>query len=239
MYTPAKSFVLRLFKAPAEPPEPPRGSHGHARVLRASPKYLTYHLLGLGFVAAIVYGLLAVATVAIALSDKPWAALVPLGIGAIAAVPLLIAYFCIRVDYELRYYVLTDKSVRVREGAWVVEEKTITYANVQNVRVAQGPLQRLFGISDVKVDTAGGGASMEAQKHGQTGHGVALAGIENPAEIRDEILAFLRHHGAGAGLGDPDDERRAARSFGAPALAALREMAVEARALRAAAERVV
>ena len=39
-----------------------------------------------------------------------------------------------------------------------MHETTISFENVQNVEVRQGPLQRYFGIADVVVQTAGGGA---------------------------------------------------------------------------------
>ena len=47
---------------------------------------------------------------------------------ALVALPLLlVVWFLLRVDYDLRYYVVTDRSLRVREGAWNVREMTITY----------------------------------------------------------------------------------------------------------------
>ncbi|MCC7012711.1 MAG: PH domain-containing protein [Planctomycetes bacterium] len=236
MYSPTKSLVLRLFKVDGAPPEPPRGAHDRVRVLRASPKYFTYSVLALLCAFAVLGGLLVVGCIAALFSSEPWAAAIPSGLLALVLALFSVLFFCARVDYELRYYVLTDKSVRVRHGAWIVDEKTITYSNVQNVRIVQGPLQRMFGISDVRLDTAGGGASVEAQKHGNTGHGVALAGIENAAEVRDEILGHLRRRAGGAGLGDADDERGPRRELSSRALATLREVVDEARALRRAAE---
>ena len=47
-----------------------------------------------------------------------------------------------------------------------VLETTITFENIQNVTVQQGPLQRLFGIADVRVDTAGGGGGGPHSQHG-------------------------------------------------------------------------
>lgn len=236
VYGPIRRTVLALFKAPAEPPDPPAGAHESVRVLRASPRYLTYRMLPIGC-ASLVLGLVLVATLIGVLATGEAAALLAPAAIVVLGVPfLLLGYFCTRVDYELRYYVLTDRSVRVREGAWVVDERTITFANVQNVRVEQGPLQRLLGFSNVRVDTAGGGASMESAKHGGAGgHGVVLAGIENAAEIRDLVLEHLRKRGRGAGLGDADDELRARASLAGHA-EALAELVAAAAALRAAAE---
>jgi membrane protein YdbS with pleckstrin-like domain len=236
MYGPLKRTVLALFKAPSGPPPAPAGAHDSVRVLRASPKYLTYRMLPIGCGGAVLGLFLAAGLVGVLASGEAVVLLVPAGIVVLGLPALLLGYFCTRVDYELRYYVLTDRSVRVREGAWLVDERTITFANVQNVRVEQGPLQRLLGFSNVRVDTAGGGAPAEHPKHGGAGgHGVVLAGIENAAEVRDLVLEHLRRRGKGAGLGDLDDERRSLASLAAH-LAELRETAGAAAALRRAAE---
>ena len=56
---------------------------------------------------------------------------------------------------------------------------TITHANVQNLRVVQGPLQRYFGIASLEVDTAGGGSAAKQARHQMgSGHTVRIAGIE-------------------------------------------------------------
>ena len=134
-------------------------------------------------------------------------------------------YFAVRIDYDMRYYIVTDRSVRVREGAFIVKEKTLSYANIQNIKVVQGPLMRFFGISHLQVDTAGGeGGGDEQKKHGDNLHQVRLAGIENAPEVRDLIQGHLRRWGAGAGLGDPDDaDRRRAAQVAATTSTALRD----------------
>lgn len=236
MYSASKHLILRLFRVDPSPPEAPRGSHASVRVMRASPKYFRYSVLALVGSAVALFGVLIVVAIALAFSDEPAATLVPLALAAVFLPIFATRYFCARVDYELRYYVLTDKSVRVRGGAWVVDEQTISYANVQNVRVVQGPLQRLFGIANVHIDTAGGGASSEAGHQVAKGHGVVIAGVENSAEIRDAILEHLRRHAADSGLGDPDDASDRRSSVSPEALAALREVVAQARGLRLAAE---
>jgi membrane protein YdbS with pleckstrin-like domain len=242
VYQPTKNLVLDVFRAPRGEPEAPAGSHASVRVMRASPKYLTYRMLPLWIGALVVAGVFLITSIGALWSQHVAAFLAPVLVVVIAVPVLALAWFCTRVDYDLRYYVLTDRSVRVREGAWLIDEKTITYANVQNVRVEQGPLQRLFGISDVRVDTAGGGAASAHSKHGGgTNHGVVLAGIENANEVRDAILEHLRLRAHGAGLGDLDDERARVRNgaFDARHVALMRDVERAAAQLRAVAERRV
>jgi membrane protein YdbS with pleckstrin-like domain len=244
MYKPLKGVALTLLKAPQDAPEPPPGSHESVQIFRASPKFLTYRMLKFWVHLAffvLVEGALIVASFA---SRKPEASILVVGVAVIAGVQLFLQYFTIRLDFDLRHYIVTDRSLRVREGAMIVREMTITHANVQNLRVVQGPLERLFGISSLEVDTAGGGGAAKQAGHGiGTGHTVRIAGIENAAEIRDTILAHLRKRGGGAGLGDFDDERErhhaahaAAPADSADLAAALRDVLEAARGLRTAAE---
>jgi len=133
---------------------------------------------------------------------------------------------------------VTDRSLRVREGAFIVKEMTLSYANIQNLRVVQGPLLRVFGIWHLQVDTAGGGAVQQGQP-GAHAHRVRMAGIENAHEVRDTIQGHLRRRGASAGLGDPDDrddDAPRAAVAGTEVRDALRELKQATAALRATAE---
>jgi uncharacterized membrane protein YdbT with pleckstrin-like domain len=142
----------------------------------------------------------------------------------------------------MRWYVITDRSLLIREGVWSVREITITFANAQNVRVTQGPLERFFGFSTVEVETAGGGTS----EAGTTSHRAQLRGLANPGEVRDVILELLRKQRT-AGLGDPDDLETRAINPGradpllpgeaSPATALVHDVWQEARGLRVALER--
>lgn len=122
-------------------------------------------------------------------------------IWAIMIVPDIIAYVALHLRYDSTWYVLSDRSMRIRRGIWQIHETTITYENIQNVTVMQGPLQRYFGISDVKVDTAGGGS---AAGHGSSGHQGLLEGVDCAEEIRQLILAKWKQTKS-TGLGDPNE----------------------------------
>ena len=78
------------------------------------------------------------------------------GIGVILyLIQIPITYAMARLDYELRWYIVTDRSLRIRAGLWSLQESTMSFANLQQVEVRQGPLQRLLGIADVRVQSAG------------------------------------------------------------------------------------
>lgn len=158
---------------------------------------------------------------------------------------LPLTYAVRRLDFEMRWYVVTDRSLRIRTGVWSVQEITMSFANLQQVEVSQGPLQRLLGLADLKVQSAGGGdVAPGKQGHQDSLHIGFFHGVENATEIRDLIQDRLRRF-RDSGLGDPEEVRRAALppampvspaapSHDADVLAFARELAAEARALRAA-----
>lgn len=236
MYRLFRGPVLALFRAPTGEPTPPGGAHAKVEIFRASPRFLTYRLLGLGIGVLGVLAIGGVFTVGGLASGEPEVALAAIAVSALCLFICTIGYLSIHLDYDLRYYVFTERSLRVREGAWIVKEKTITYANVQNLHVRQGPLQRLFGIKDLRIDTAGGGgAAPGSGKSGGHAHSITVAGVENAAELRDRILDHIKRLGAGSGLGDPDDEERPARGTGTdPLHEALEGVADAARRLHLA-----
>jgi membrane protein YdbS with pleckstrin-like domain len=155
-----------------------------------------------------------------------------------------ITYAMARLDYELRWYIVTDRSLRIRAGLAAVQETTMSFANVQQVVVTQGPLQRLLGIADLRVQSAGGGGDHHERGGAESLHTGVFHGVENANEIRDLILDRLRAFRQ-AGLGDPEDSNAritdAAPSLKpteeillatSPALAAAHDVLQEARALR-------
>jgi membrane protein YdbS with pleckstrin-like domain len=213
IYEQIKDQLLTLISAPRRPPEPPAGSTGSVQIFRAAPNFLRYQIVlwGLGFTAAFIGGGV---LVVLGHRQNDWAGLL-FGYGTLLAtlVGAVIKYFLIRIDYDMRYYVVTDRSLRIREGALVIHEATFTFANVQNLRILQGPLERLLGLSNLVVETAGGaGGGSKENKQGspfRRGHEGKLRGVANARQVRDQVLALLKQY-RDAGLGDPEDRRRAA-----------------------------
>jgi len=159
---------------------------------------------------------------------------------AVLVVQAPVTYAMVRLDYEMRWYIVTDRSLRIREGVASIREMTMTFANVQNLTIEQGPIQRLLRISDLRVRTAGGGSGDVGKEHGDKDahsmHVGYLRGVDEAEKIRDSILARLRQL-RDSGLGDLDDASVAhapATPSGASVLAAAREVLDEARALRRA-----
>ncbi len=146
-----------------------------------------------------------------------------------------LTFLAVRLDYRMRWYILTDRSLRIREGVQRVREVTMTFANIQHVTVRQGPIQRLLRLADLEVRTAGGGATKgpygEFEDKRDSVHVAYFRGVDNADEIRDEILRHLKRL-RDAGLGDPDDAAAPEPSAAMPGLAFEEALLAAARTLR-------
>ena len=235
-----RELLLSLLRVPAEP-QPPPGSTRSLRIFRAAPAYYHYSLvkwglaqvgtlLGLGVSLFVTFGFL----------DR-WIPDV-MGFLQILAIPIFLAqaivsFVLLRLHYELRWYMVSDRSLRIREGIFRIREQTMTIANIQNIGFRQGPLQRAFGIADLEVRTAGGGSAEGKSEGGGSNdpHLGSLRGLADAKEVRNLIYAALRRQ-RGSGLGDPDEPTAAASPGRSPTrplpLEAAEAVLREARALR-------
>jgi membrane protein YdbS with pleckstrin-like domain len=218
-----RPLIEPLLKLRFEPPTLPEGSQTLRR-LKPSQRYLAYaytgavlgHALPLLFVPMLLISGLAVGT------RGGWPLVL---VGALllitSLVSLGVSLVVRRLDWELRDYLIGSRSLRLREGAFVQRELTLSYANVQNVEVTQGPLERLFGFKSLRVSTAGGSRGRPGE-HGAHSHEARLVGLEDAESVRDLVLAALRQQ-RDTGLGDPSHEAPRTR---ARLLAEIRDAAV-------------
>ncbi len=244
-------MIFRLYREGAEqllripgPPAPPPGDDASARVFQASPRFYWYLLVT--WLLRTVIAVIAIAPMsAVPIFGRFLRSVDDFSPNFIPGPPLFLlglillqrfwALALLRLDFEKRYYLATDRSLRVREGVTHVREMTITFANIQNISISQGPLQRLFRIADLQVDTAGGGAGKKSDDEKEGSHGVRFRGVDNAAQIRDLINERVRRL-KDAGLGDVEERQRprptAPPAASAGLMAALREVREEARRLR-------
>jgi len=197
MYEWLKPLVLRLLSV--EIPKPVEGAgvaHQTVREFRACPAFLRYRLLGwMIFTGASVLTLPILTIVIFATTDVVgWISAIFLDLLMLATI--FIFYFTVRIDYEMRSYRVTDRSLRIREGVFLIREMTLTYANIQNVKLSQGPLERLFGFRNLEVETAGGGGGHSQHKQSAFSFHVGyLRGIDNAEEVRALIQRRMEASG--------------------------------------------
>lgn len=198
----------RFLCVPRFPPTLPAMDQEEIVSRKPSPGFVSYLklewalVMGVLFIAAVV-GTIVVSVVAV--NETSWLFLILIPIWLFFLPLALISYLAIFLRFDTTWYVFSDRSMRLRRGIWLIRESTITYENIQNVKVSQGPLQRFFGIANVVVETAGGGGA--AQPGAQGMHAGLIEGVSEAASIRDSIMSRVRVANT-AGLGDEADDHR-------------------------------
>jgi len=193
-------ILTKLLLVPDQPPNLPSLDREHVEYHRPDPSFLAYKkfqfwlgLLALDLILLAAWIVLTIALPVWGLITTPlWLVLIVL--------PDIIAYIALHLAYDTTWYLLSGRSMRIRRGMWTIHDTTITFENVQNVNIVQGPLQRWFGFANLSVSTAGGGTSSESSTMGA--HSGWLEGIKNAGELRQRILEKAQHN---AGLGDEPD----------------------------------
>jgi len=205
-------LLTKLMCVPRDPPELPTMDTEEISSRRPSPGFVRYLLLGWFVVSGLLlFGTLALtaAIVALAANENAAFGLLALPLWTLFLALALYGYLAIYLRYDTTWYVFSDRSMRLRRGVWLIRESTITYENIQNVKVSQGPLQRFFGIANVVVETAGGGGAVQGGGHGM--HAGLIEGVAEAPAIRDAIMAKVRLANS-SGLGDEHDEPTLAKS---------------------------
>jgi membrane protein YdbS with pleckstrin-like domain len=197
--------LTSCFNVPRDPPALPAAPGETVRAFKPSPRFVSYQKLYFWIFLAIVdAGLTLAWVVVLVASPLAGVLLLPLYL-ILAVVPDVLAYVAIHLRYDSTWYVLSDRSMRLRRGIWIIHETTITYENIQNIGIRQGPVQSHFGIATLTVHTAGGGAAAAGGKGGSAGttgsHLGMIEGITDARELRDQIMARVEASRA-AGIGD-------------------------------------
>jgi uncharacterized membrane protein YdbT with pleckstrin-like domain len=211
-------------------PQPPEGSPESIQVFHAGRNYYKLCLLVwfLSHVLVLAGLLAAYFIVSKSIKDMPhWAVILVRGLEWLALLifttSVVFTFFSQRLNYALRWYIVTDRSLRIRTGVFSMQELTMTFSNIQEIRVTAGPLQNLLKLADVEVQSAGGGS-----KGGGDSHIGRFKSVSNANAIRDLMVERLRQY-RDSGLGEPPAPRGPASD---PAMDAGRAVLAEARALR-------
>lgn len=135
---------------------------------------------------------------------------------------ILPAYF----RYQTMRYKFTDEGVSMSWGILFRREIILNYARIQDIHLRSNFVERWLGLARVLVQTASGSAGAE----------MTIEGIKEFEALRDFLYSRMR------GVKDPAHAPRAAAAVAATGreaelAAALREVAQELRATRAALER--
>lgn len=197
------AILAGWFRVPEGPPRPPALAGEVVEAFRPGPAYLSYLKVIFWILLLVIDFAIIVPWLIVCVVHPLVGAIIAIPVWILAIAPDLIAYVGLHLRYDTTWYALTDRSLFIRRGLWTIHETTITYENIQNATIHQGPLQRYFGIATLEVRTAGGGGHGPG-KHGGGGGGGHLGlleGITDAERIRDLIMERARRSRS-AGLGD-------------------------------------
>jgi len=86
--------------------------------------------------------------------------------------------------YRSLLYEIHDDEVIVRAGVITKSVKHVPFRTVTNLKVVQGPFDRLLGIGNLNIQTAG--------MSGQSGVEEKMAGLPNFQEVYEQVATALR-----------------------------------------------
>jgi uncharacterized membrane protein YdbT with pleckstrin-like domain len=194
--------LTKYFCLPDGPPILPILEGEVITYFRPSLAYLRYRKFFFWIGLAVVDIVLSLLWLALIIAAPLWGFITaPIWI-IVIVVPDILAYIAIHLRYDTTWYVLSDRSMRIRRGIWSIYETTITFENIQNVSISQGPLQRWFGFANLIVSTAGGGGG-GAEAGASSWHVGLLEGIDDAELLRERILSKSQRT---AGLGDEEPD---------------------------------
>ncbi|SMO66866.1 PH domain-containing protein [Gracilimonas mengyeensis] len=93
---------------------------------------------------------------------------------------LIFASFYFKRYFERLECELTTRALRFKKGYIFHTERTIPLDKIQDLTFKEGPVLKYFGLSILKVETAGGNT--------QTGSDLSLIGIQSASEFRQMVL---------------------------------------------------
>jgi len=113
----------------------------------------------------------------------------PIFVNLFISLPLLVIFiftaYWIPKYYGTIFYKLTKNEIFWRRGIWFRATGIVPYNRITNIDITQGPVSRSFGLSSLKIQTAGYSVGAKASAE------IRLEGIKNPNELRDLIMDFI------------------------------------------------
>ena len=158
---------------PAPPPPPPDPLAAPQRLHRAE-----IVLAGLDNLQQILIGV-----VVAVFAGSGTRAIIGIGIAAGGAVIAIVAGY---VSWQYTTYFVRGGALHFRSGVFSPDETSIPLGRIQAIDESQGPIQRLFGVQELNVQTAGGGAKGEIVLRAVSEEAAralrAAAGLPEPVE---------------------------------------------------------
>ncbi|MFC1608345.1 PH domain-containing protein [Candidatus Latescibacterota bacterium] len=83
-------------------------------------------------------------------------------------------------------YCIDKEAVRMSKGVFWKRRVTVPYDKITNVDISQGPLERMYNVGKIHVQTAGAGGPQGANAE------LRLLGVRNLEDIKETIMEGVR-----------------------------------------------
>ena len=117
-------------------------------------------------------------------------------VGWLILMSLILLY--IPAFYKSLEYIIDSDSVKMRKGVFWRKRVTVPYTKITNIDVTQGPIQRIFNIGTIHVQTAGAGGASGSQAE------LNLLGIGDTDGLKDTIMERVR----GYTISEPEEVKK-------------------------------
>lgn len=123
---------------------------------RLNSSYLKIIYIRIAFVSLLLAGGL---IAFLLFSDKEIPTLVLAAIIAVLVILIVYSVIISKLGFPKKGYLLREKDISYKTGLIFYKHISVTFNRIQHVEVSQGFLAKMFGLSSVKIFTAGGSAS--------------------------------------------------------------------------------
>lgn len=85
--------------------------------------------------------------------------------------------------FENYSFKLEETGIRIKIGIFTIREKFIPYNKIENLEITSGLIERHYGVSSIKIETAGKGMPYAEG---------TILGIRDPVPLMEEIRANMK-----------------------------------------------
>ncbi|WP_316558676.1 PH domain-containing protein [Methanimicrococcus hongohii] len=98
---------------------------------------------------------------------------------------IVVVFVWVQLYYKSIVYHLNDTEMTWKRGVWFRKTGIVPYNRITNIDISQGPVMRLFKISNLQIQTAGNSG-------GKAGSEISIIGMEDAEPLRAFIMDFVR-----------------------------------------------
>ena len=96
--------------------------------------------------------------------------------------------FWIPAYFKTLEYILDDEAVKMNKGVFWKKRVTVPYHKITNVDVTQGPIERMYNLGTIHVQTAGAGGAQGANAE------LRMNGIRELESLKNIIMDGVKGH---------------------------------------------